>query len=53
MHNDQYNIDYDLLNLYFDRERYLTNYSNDKDINPSDPLGHYMKIGAKKGVRSV
>jgi hypothetical protein len=49
MHNDQYNIDYDLLNLYFDRERYLTNYSNDKDINPSDPLGHYMKIGAKKG----
>ena len=47
--DEQYNSDYDLIRPYFDRQRYIVNYGRDEDIDESDPLAHYIKIGARKG----
>lgn len=47
--NEKYEFEYKLLSPYFDRRRYIETYGEDEQVDPSDPLAHYINIGARKG----
>lgn len=49
--NEKYNFEHSLLSPYFDGHRYIATYGESEQIDPDDPLEHYLKTGARKGYR--
>lgn len=47
--DEQYISDYNLIYPYFDKKKYIDDYGRDDDIDHSNPVAHYIKLGAKKG----